>query len=252
MMIRGNISRGGVEIQKAALPRRVRGFSLIEMLVVIAVIGILAALLLGGLPAIQEKRIRSQVRAELRSLLTAIEAYKEKHGFYPPDNRDAANGADAARAAVAVAQPPLFYELVGTRVEVNPARFVPLDGAPFVTPAQVNNNFRTDGFMNSAPDAAEVKNFYTTAKTNKHYVASPFASGGDQGWIMVLRVPAKGARNTFLPAAAEDLNTWRYIVANPRRGKDDRYPTNNPNTFDLWADVTIRGRTVTIGNWKED
>jgi prepilin-type N-terminal cleavage/methylation domain-containing protein len=242
MMIRGNISRGGVEIQKAALPRRVRGFSLIEMLIVIAVIGILAGLLLGGMPAIQEKRIRSQVRAELGSLLTHIEAYKEKHGFYPPDNPDTAN------AARAIAQPPLFYELVGTTVEGNPpAQFVPRNGAPSLTPAQVNNNFGSDGFMNSAPEAAEVKNFYTTATTNKHYVASPFASGGDKA-IMVLRVPARGPRNPSFPAT-EDVNTWRYIVAKPRGGRN---PTNNPNSFDLWAEVIIRGRTNVIGNWKEE
>jgi len=246
MIIRGNISRGGVEIQKAALPRRVRGFSLIEMLVVIAVIGILAGILLGAMPAIQEKRIRSQVRAELRNLITAIEAYKEKHGFYPPDNPDTAN------AARAIAQPPLFYELVGTKVGANPVQFIPLDGAPTITPAQVNNNFGSDGFMNSAPEAAEVKNFYTTAKTNKHYVASPFVSGADQGRIMVLRVPAKGPTVSSFPAAAADLNTWRYIVAKPRKGPNDRYPTNNPTSYDLWADVTIRGRTVTIGNWKEE
>ena len=44
MIIRGNISRGGVEIQKAALQRRVRGFSLIEMLVVIGRDRVLARL----------------------------------------------------------------------------------------------------------------------------------------------------------------------------------------------------------------
>src|SRR5687768_12996877 len=124
MKIQGNIRRGGAVIQKAVLPRRVVGFSLIEMLVVIAVIGILAAILLGALPAISDKKIRSSVRAELQRLTTAIEDYKAKHGFYPPDNPDTAN------AARAVAQPPLFYELVGTRVEVNadgsPRRFIPL------------------------------------------------------------------------------------------------------------------------------
>jgi prepilin-type N-terminal cleavage/methylation domain-containing protein len=237
MMIQGNSSRGGAG-QKEALPRRVFGFSLIEMLVVIAVIAILAALLLGGMPAIQEKRIRSQVRAELRKLLTAIEDYKEKHGFYPPDNPEN------------IAHPPLFYELVGTRVitEGPNARYLPLNGAPELTSAQVKDNFDTDGFMNSGPEASEVKNFYTTAKTNANYVVSPFS---DDNRGIALRVPARGPKHPTV-AAAEDLNTWRYIVARPQRGPNDRYPTNNPTSFDLWAEVTIRGRTVVIGNWKEE
>jgi type II secretory pathway pseudopilin PulG len=205
------------------------------MLVVIAVIVILAGLLLGALPAITDKKIRSSVRAELKMLTTKIEAYKDKHGFYPPDNTNN------------IAQPPLFYELVGTSVRDN--TFYPLNGALELTQPQIENNFAgMQGFMNSSPDASEVKNFYTTAKTNSHYARSPFAVGGAP--VMVLRVPAKGPKNPAVPAT-EEVNTWKYIV-----GKADRnakvYPTNNPNTFDLWAEVIIRGKTNVIGNWKEE
>jgi prepilin-type N-terminal cleavage/methylation domain-containing protein len=233
MIIRGNISRGGVEIQKAALPRRVRGFTLIELVIVIAVIAILAGILLGALPAVVDKRTRSVVRAELRQLVTQIEAYKEKHGFYPPDNTNN------------IAQPPLFYELVGTTVASNPDRYIPLNGAPELTPQQIKDDFGPDGFLNTAPERGEVKSFLRNLKTNAQYVVSPFSTTGKG---IVLRVPAKGPANAAVPAA-EDLNTWRYIVA--KGNTTGVYPTNNPNTFDLWAEVVIRGKTVTIGNWKE-
>jgi hypothetical protein len=169
----------------------------------------------------------------LRNLLTAIEAYKEKHGFYPPDNPKE------------IAHPPLFYELIGTRVENN--TYYPLNGAPALTSAQIKNNFDTDGFLNSGPEASEVKNFYTTAKTNTHYIVSPFSN--DRG--IALRVPARGPKHPTV-AEADLLITWRYIVARPQKKPGDRYPTNNPASFDLWAEVVIRGRTVTIGNWKEE
>lgn len=237
MMIQGNSSRGGAG-QKAALPRRVFGFTLIEMLVVIAVIGILAALLLGGMPAIQEKRIRSTVRAELGNLITHIEAYKEKHGFYPPDGPNALN-------------PPLFYELVGTTVKGD--EFFPLNGETNISATVINANYGRpgepmNGFMNSSPDGSEVKNFLTALKRSQ-YDYSPFGSGG----AMALRVPAKGPDIPGKPGA-EQTNTWRYVVARPLRKPNDTtpYPTNNPASFDLWAEVTIRGRTVVIGNWKEE
>jgi len=243
MMIQGNISRGWVEIQKAALPRRVRGFTLIEMLVVIAVIVVLAAMLLGMLPAINDKRTRSTVRAELKQLVMAIEAYKAKHGFYPPDN---ANN---------IAAPPLFYELVGTTVTSDPnganTKYRPLNDAPDLTPQNIQDEFGTDGFLNTGPEAREVKNFFRSLKfvpgrkEGAQFTASPFSGNTN---VFLLRVPARGPRNATVPEA-EQLNTWRYIVAKANTSAVN--PTNNPNTFDLWADVVIRGRTVSIGNWKE-
>src|SRR5687767_4985328 len=163
MTIQGNISRGGAGTQKAALPRQVAaGFTVMEMMVVIAIIAVLAAILLGALPAITEKRTRSTVRAELRQLVTMIEAYKEKHGFYPPDNINT--------TATAIAQPPLFYELVGTTVTSNPdgsgAVYSPLNGEPTLTQEEIKTEFGTDGFLNTGPDRSEVKSFLPGLKRN--------------------------------------------------------------------------------------
>src|SRR5688572_2633102 len=220
MMIRGNISRGGVEIQKAALPRRVRGFTLIEMTVVITVIAILAAILLGMLPAINEKRTRSKVRTELKQLVMAIEDYKAKHGFYPPDNTNN------------IAQPPLFYELVGTTVTND--TFYPLNGVTnILTSQEVNDNFGVRGFMNSSVDGSEVKNFLTSL-TVRQWDCSPYGSAN----ALVLKVPAIGPTDPAKPLA-ERTNTWKYIVGKAPNSAVNA--TNNPNTFDLWADVVIRG-----------
>src|ERR1051325_3887861 len=61
-------------------------FTLIELLVVIAVIAILAALIFPITAAIKKQQQIKVAQAELNQIQTAIEGYKEKLGFYPPDN----------------------------------------------------------------------------------------------------------------------------------------------------------------------
>ncbi len=67
-----------------------RGFTLVEMLVVIAIIGVLAAILVPTLMAAVKKSKISAVAMELNELAGALEAYKLKFGDYPPDFTDEA------------------------------------------------------------------------------------------------------------------------------------------------------------------
>ena len=62
------------------------GFTLVEMLVVIAIIGILAALLLPAVGAAIRRSKNAALTLEMNQLAQAIEAYKDKNNNdYPPD-----------------------------------------------------------------------------------------------------------------------------------------------------------------------
>ena len=58
-------------------------YTLVEMLVVIAIIGILIAITMGIYGAVKRKGVESRLKAELASIELALENYKTKNSQYP-------------------------------------------------------------------------------------------------------------------------------------------------------------------------
>ncbi len=87
------------------------GFTLIELLTVIAIIGILAAIIIPTTSAVRTSAKKAQTRTQFSQWGQAMTLYKQEYGFFPPVNRSdyttrTANklNSDAFAAALTAAQ----------------------------------------------------------------------------------------------------------------------------------------------------
>lgn len=63
------------------------GFTLVELLVVVAVIGVIAGIVMAAAGGVQKKAARDQTKAEIKSILVALERYRASNGGYPVLNQ---------------------------------------------------------------------------------------------------------------------------------------------------------------------
>ncbi len=217
-------------------------FTLIEILAVIAIIATLAALVIPVTRIVGKTRRIKLAQGELAQIQLAIEAYKAKTGFYPPDNPGNA------------VTNQLYYELEGT-VLTNGA-YVTLDGSstqpagaiPFGRTYGLGTTVR--GFMNSSQsgrstdEAAAAVNYLKDLRPTQ---VGQLTVNAAFPRILVCSVP--WSDNSTAPISSSvaqqqppNLNPWRYISSNP---------TNNPGSYDLWVDILINGQTNRISNWSK-
>ena len=211
------------------------GFTLIEMMVVMAIIVVLASLTFAGFNIMKRKARFARVQGELARIETAIESYKQALGFYPPDSA-------LVPQVPAVAQ--LFYELSGTviRVANSQTNYQTVDGNETIPVNLIKTYFGREGFANASADKTQIRNFLGAVKESQYKEAF---TGVD---VELLVAPVEGPVLAAVPglapwkADAERVNPFHYVSTKP---------AHRPGEFDLWVDIRVGGKVYRISNWAE-
>jgi prepilin-type N-terminal cleavage/methylation domain-containing protein len=220
-----------------------RAFTLIEILIVIGIIAVLAAMVFPITGAVKRTQIRTRARGELVQLETAIEAYKSRLGYYPPDS------------APNYVVNQLYFELLGTTNVGTAAAPVyrTLDGTAQIAASSFASVFgpNVSGFLNCTRGGGDegllAEAFLRGLKPAQAGELSqpPPAAGAPPVRLLVgIPWPADNPNPPLAvpPAKTPGMNPWRYNSSNP---------TNNPKSFDLWIDVIVGSQTNRICNWSE-
>ena len=227
--------------------KRKSGFTLIELLTVIAIMAIVAGMVVGLAGVAGKKKRIARTQAELNQLATAIDSYFAEYNSYPPQ----VNGNYGVNS--------LYHELIGTQYTVDPtpanSTFKTPDGRLTLNVEAVQEFFGMGGFAN-VNETGAAKNYLSAIAPNQTAlikITDPSLSGHTaQILIVEAEAPPGKAIMAMDPAltdryGAQDIegkpktvNPWRYNSSNP---------SNNPNSYDLWAEIRVGDETIIIGNW---
>lgn len=193
-IMKGNLTCGMITGSSLS---RVAAFTLMELLITVAIIAVLAAI---ALPNFLEAQTRSKVaraKADLRSVATALEAYATDQQGYPPDHpREDLNGYLAAPQLTT----PLAY-ITGLKQIIDP--------------------FRRDFDLVPA-DADEVYRYWNVSARSKASAGDTAAANGalaDGAWIASSAGPDL---DDDYPAAGDHLyETVSYDPTNGTRSSGD-------------------------------
>ncbi len=175
------------------------GFTLIELMAVVTIIVILAALVVGGLGYVTEKQATSKAKVQIALISKALEDYKLDNGTYPLTGNTTGGTNQTASLYQA-----LFYEGYDYNKQTSP------------------------------PDPWTKKvNGVDFPKSTKIYIADLDPTSTKQGWVDLVT-----GDNPTIPPTTTIKDPWgreyAYRTAAPQSGNTPNADTQNPD-FDIWS-----------------
>jgi len=218
---------------------RPAGFTLIEMITVIAIIVILVSLVLAVNGLVQRKSAMARTDSEIRLLSQACEAYKTDNGGYPQDNQNASSSYTNTLDPTVSLTPTSYYSACNIL-------YMALSGDTLGTgiPPFAGTNYAPD-FFKSSRLAGGPGTAVTTI-----YVMDPYGNSYGYSTAALLAQQEYQAALALSPSAT--LNTQTRTI----NGVQVTLPTNSlgfsgyNTTFDLWSTGgTTSGSTTDVAKW---
>ena len=173
-----------------------RAFTLLELLAVIVIIAVLAALTVGLYSAVRDKTVESTILAEMEQVKLALQSYKEKHGNFPPSLRPPPYPLSGP------ANNKLYYYLSGEAELMRSFNLTSLAQLHDLDPGIIKEHRIKDGIKNLLPNLKK-EQFHTIVNgklKNRGVLYSPLPDKDDTTkrapWIYNSRTPTHN-RETY-------------------------------------------------------